>query len=250
MSVADKLKTIAENVQKVYEAGKQAQYDDFWDGFQENGNRVNYQYGFATWGDQAFYPKYDIVLGTGYNGAYAFFDNRCADLAKRLEDCNVILDTSKCGDIYQMFAFYRGTRIPRIDCSSSMNYDRGAQYLFSNADNLETVDALVLQENTKLDYIFNNCTTLKSITIEGTIGQNLDMKTCTVLDKTSIISIINALSSTTSGKTVTLSLHAVDKAFEYYPAGYESELPPMNGSDSAEWKEWIGTKTNWTISLV
>lgn len=243
MSVADKLQTIVENEQKVYEAGKQAQYDEFWDGLQENGNRFNYQYGFVGWPDKAFYPKYDIVLGVGYNGAYAFYDNRCEDLAQRLEDCNVILDTSKCGDIYQMFAFYRGKRVPRIDCSSSMNYNRGAQYLFSNVYNLETIDALVLQEDTKLDYIFNNCTTLKNITIEGVIGQNLDMKSCGYLSKDSIISIINHLSDNKSALTLTLSAMAVDFAFETQPNHGD-------GASTEEWLELRATKPYWIISLV
>lgn len=240
-----KLQTIAEKSVMVYEAGKQARYDEFWDDFQDNGNRFNYQYGFVGWSDKAFYPKYDIVLGVGYNGAYAFYDNRCEDLAQRLEDCNVILDTSKCGDIYQMFAFYGGKRVPRVDCSSSMNYGRGAQYLFSNVYNLETVDALVLKEDTKLDYIFNNCKTLKNITIEGTIGQNLDMKSCVYLSRDSITSIINALgsSSIAVGLAVTFSLMAVDFAFETQPNSGD-------GSYSDEWIKLRTRKGNWDIILV
>ena len=46
MSIADKLTTIAENEQRVYDAGKQAQYDEFWDDFQKNGTEYMY-YGYA-----------------------------------------------------------------------------------------------------------------------------------------------------------------------------------------------------------
>lgn len=220
------------------EDGKEAAWNEFWDSYQDNGSRTNYQYGFAGWRDENLYPKYDIVLGNGYHGAYMFYDCRCEDLTQRLEDCGVTFDTSKCGDMYQMFGAFRGKRVPRIDCSSSMSYNRGAQYLFSNVYNLETVDALVLQENTSLTGAFNNCKTLKNITIEGTIGQNLDMKSCTVLSKASIINIINHLSSTTSGLTVTLSETAVISA---YGTNYLS---------NQEWLNLRATKTNWTISLV
>ena len=242
MSVADKLQTIVENEQKVYEAGKQAQYDAFWDSYQDKGSRTNYQYGFASWRDDLLYPKYDIVLGSGYHGAYMFYDCRCEDLTQRFEDCGVTFDTSKCGDMYQMFGAFRGKRVPRIDCSSSMTYNRGAQYLFANVYNLETVDALVLQENTSLTGTFNNCNTVKNITIEGVIGQNLDMKTCTLLTKASIMSVVNHLSDNKSGFTITLSKTAVDNAFE-------TSSGAADGSTSAEWKAFSARKNNWYFDL-
>ena len=40
MSIAEKLTTVAENVPKVYEAGKKAEYDAFWDKYQNNGKRT------------------------------------------------------------------------------------------------------------------------------------------------------------------------------------------------------------------
>ena len=42
MSIAEKLVTVAENEQKVYDAGKQAEYDAFWDNYQVYGNRENF----------------------------------------------------------------------------------------------------------------------------------------------------------------------------------------------------------------
>ena len=218
-------------------------YNEFWDSYQDKGSRTNYQYGFSGWRDENLYPKYDIVLGNGYHGAYMFYDCRCEDLTQRFEDCGITFDTSKCGDIYQMFGAFRGKRVPRIDCSSSMTYNRGAQYLFANVYNLETVDALVLKENTSLTGTFNNCKTLKNITIEGTIGQTLDMKSCSVLTKNSIISVINALSTNTNALSVTFSLQAVDFAFE-------TSSNAGDGSFTNEWKALIATKSNWNISLV
>ena len=40
MSIAEKLITIAENEERVYESGKKAAYDRFWDVYQQNGNRI------------------------------------------------------------------------------------------------------------------------------------------------------------------------------------------------------------------
>jgi hypothetical protein len=66
------------------------------------------------------------------------------------------------------------------------------------------------------------------------IGQkNFNVHWSPKLSKASIESIINALSSTTSGLTVTISKTAKEAAFT-----------------SAEWSALIATKSNWTISLV
>ena len=87
MTIAEKLTQIAENEQKVYDAGyakgkaeggssyeqgvadgKQAEYDAFWDKFQNYGNRRNYYYAFAWqqvanegWASDAYNPKYPII---------------------------------------------------------------------------------------------------------------------------------------------------------------------------------------------
>ena len=45
MSIADKLRLIANNVQKVFDGGRKAEYDAFWDSFQKNGAAANYAYG-------------------------------------------------------------------------------------------------------------------------------------------------------------------------------------------------------------
>ena len=60
MSIADKLTTVAENVPKVYEAGRKAEYDAEWDERQEYGNRIDHRYFFAGngWTSYTFNPKY------------------------------------------------------------------------------------------------------------------------------------------------------------------------------------------------
>ena len=92
--------------------------------------------------------------------------------------------------------------------------------------------------------MFTNCFQLQNLTIEGIIGQNgFNVQWSTKLSKASITSIINALSETTSGLTVTLSKTAVNNAFE-------TSAGAADGSTSEEWTTLEGTKTNWTISLV
>lgn len=62
------------------------------------------------------------------------------------------------------------------------------------------------------------------------------------LDKTNTTSVINALSATTTGQTLTLNLSAVNAAFE-------TSSGAKDGSTSTEFAALIATKTNWTIVL-
>ena len=66
MSIAKKLQIIAENEQKVYEAGAKSEYDKFWDSFQINGTRRNYPWTFAGsgWADDTYNPKYEIIINS------------------------------------------------------------------------------------------------------------------------------------------------------------------------------------------
>ena len=76
------------------EEGKQAEYDRFWDSYQNNGNRSDYQYAFAGWKDAVFKPKYNIVLGAGYTGTNMFWGCGVGNIAEALEGQGVILDTT------------------------------------------------------------------------------------------------------------------------------------------------------------
>ena len=90
--------------------------------------------------------------------------------------------------------------------------------------------------------MFTGATGLKNFVIEGTIGQNnFNVSACRELSGGSIVSIIEALSTTTSGLSVTLSQTAVNNM-----------TFPITGNKGTynSWTELEQSKTNWTISLV
>ena len=92
--------------------------------------------------------------------------------------------------------------------------------------------------------MFGYCNKLEEVRIEGTIGQNgLDLRWSTKLSRASIESIINALSDTTSGLSITLSLAAVNRAFAYVENGDD-------GSINQPWLDLVASKPNWAINLV
>ena len=130
MSIADKLTTIAENEQKVYDAGKKAEYDRFWDAYQNKGKKTSYQYGFCGWTDEAFKPKYDMILQAGYTGTNMFWSCSVTNIAEALEKQGVILDTAKCGYMNSMFQNAASIRIPELNCTHAHDYNssNGLQY--------------------------------------------------------------------------------------------------------------------------
>ena len=220
--------------------GKKAEYDKFWDAFQANGNRDGYVYAFYRWGDDAFYPKYDIIQGSG-NGSNMFAQCKVKNLKQRLIDCGVTLDVSQATDVTYMFAVANITHVPVIDASSS----RWVDAIFYNSGIVD-VEKLILKSDGSqtLGDAFKWCYYLKNIVIEGTIGQNgLNFQWASELSKNSIYSVITHLSTTTSGLSITLSLEAVNKAFE-------TGLNYNDGATSEEFMALRRAYTNWSINLL
>lgn len=234
MSIAEKLTTVAENVPKVYDAGKQAEYDAFWDTFQDYGKRKRYAYAFYSpqasnyWSNTTLKPKYPIQPTeaqymfncTGFNG----------DLTRAVD-----LDFSKCTNFLNAFAYaFYITKLGVIDFRQA-NTGSISCCLYCRA--LETIEEIILKEDgtqfhNGSTWSFTNCDSLKNINITGVIPFSANFQ-YSPLTKESITSVINALSSTATGKTVTFKKTAKEAAFT-----------------DDEWAELIATKTNWTISLV
>ena len=221
-----------------FSEGENAEYNRFWDSFQQNGNRTDYTYGFAgAWDRTTFLPKYDIKatsLNVAFHGLNRDDPNwETFDLVEHLENLGVVLDTSKSTLLTSTFMWARICRIGVIDCRAS-TYPLSSTFAYGK---IKTIDKLIVKPELTYSGTYASQTDLVNITIEGTIGQNgLDMSPCTKLSRASIESVINHLSTTTSGLTVTFSKTAVTNAF---------------GSTTASaWTTLVNSKSNWTISLV
>lgn len=180
MSIAEKLVTIAENQQKVFEAGKDEEQRVFWENFQQEGNRKTYNAAFQYWRDICYNPIYPFV---GVTNASSMF-NSCT-----------IVDTKVPVDL------------TAITSSSNMNA------VFAYSTLLKTINKLIVNENTTYNTWFPYCSRLANITFEGTIGKSIDLSASKVLTKASIENIVSCLSKTVTGQTLTLSTEAVNNAF-------------------------------------
>lgn len=236
MSIAEKLTQIAENEQKVYEAGKKAEWSDFWDEFQENGNRTEYMnnalggYSFST---KNFYPKYDIKVADGYRVMYAWSnpERHTMNLAERLRECGVRIILDNATRITGFFGYGCFTEVPEMDFTKVSG---ATDSVYTQCKYLVTIGKITCNENTAFSSCFTTNESLVNITFEGVIGKNIDFRS-SPLSKASIENIVEHLSSTASGMTLTLGKTAVTNAF---------------GSTTAdEWTALIATKSNWTITL-
>lgn len=239
MSIAEKLTTIAENEQKVFDAGKKAEYDAFWDSAQENGNRTDYDYMFAggAWTVDNFRPKYDIIVKNASHNMFCA-NPAITDLVAMLDSAGITLDVSLSRRVDFMFAYCANLeRVPTVD-ASGCTHSSGINSMFSGDQKLHTIEKLIIPSDRELkaqNNAFNNCVSLENLVIEGAIGTNdWNFNSCP-LSRASITSVMNALSSTASGLTVTLKKTAVEAAF--------------GSTTASEWTALVAAKPNWTISL-
>lgn len=261
---SDKLKTIAENEQKVYDAGKirgrqegydeghqdgtaegsevgkQAERDAFWSRYLQNGGRAtnfSYQLGLfygESFGFSNFYPTCDIKpIGDASYLFYAWenkYKDSAGSLSERLKECGVVLDTSGATKLTLAFAYTHITELPTIDCTG---LGSGSTGLFSHSySRLKTIEKLIVNENVTFASWFSN-SNVQNLTFEGVIGQNLNLGPCTSLTGDSIRSTIECLSDTATGKTLTLSQTAID-----------------NGFSQIEFDTLVASRPNWTISRI
>jgi hypothetical protein len=200
MSIADKLTTIAENESKVYEAGKKAQYDEFWDNYQSNGKRTHYKYAFGGQGwYNTFYPKYDMKPTTAN---YMFMANtNISDLVERLAETGVELDFSNCTSFDNTFSSTQFTRIGVVDLSKATTNTN----TFAYNGSMKIIDKIIVSEITPYSNIFVNNMALTELRVEGVIGKNgFSVSSSTKLTHDSLMSIIKALQDKTSDTSGTV----------------------------------------------
>lgn len=242
MSLQDKLTTVAENVPKVYEAGiaegKVQESLDFWNMFTANGTRGYYVYGFRGWGWTVANPLAKIRPTEQYYNIL----NHCPNLETIIPDN---FDFSATPDIQteSTSAYYHTfSNNPKLKAIPDMNMPpRGMYYTFFNCPELERIERVQIKENTVLNRPFQALVSLKHLRIEGTIGDDMFLADSKLLDKDSILNIFECLSTTVTGKTITLNERAVDVAFE-------TSEGAKDGKDSDEWKALIATRQNWSIA--
>ena len=231
MNIAEKTLRLKTDLDDVYQAGKKAEYDAFWDEAFKNGESWIYRFAGYCWTDKTFKPTQDLIA-TG-NSNSIFNNSLITDLTAILNKCGVILDVSQAISVSGLFTYSRVTRVPFLDCRNCTTINNS----FYSATEVIEIEGIAINENCNVNSAFGNCKKLEKLIMSGTIGQKgFDVHWSTKLSADSLKSIINALSTTTTGLTITL------------PTTAQSNYEAVYGSGS--WATLVATRSNWTIAYV
>jgi hypothetical protein len=190
-----------EAYQNGYTDGKQAEYDTFWDNFQQNGKRTSYGYtGFNEWNKNILKPKYDIKPTGGANSLFRAIKD-IDDLDAHLNECGVKFIATNITSFNDAFTSSGFKYIGVLDLSSCST----ANFLFTSSS-IVRVEKIITRTNGNitLNSAFVNTPNLEHIIFEGGLANSMDFSSCSKLDYESLMSIINALVTITSNKTLKL----------------------------------------------
>ena len=222
-----------------FSGGGEAYYDEFWDVVQENGERTDYSYGFchSTWTDAIFRPKYDIKPK---QANYMFTQSAITDLQAALDRAGVVLDFSGVGNLYitRVFDGSKITRVGTIDISHVTQTNT----FFAGANALQTIDLLRVAADGATQFganMFQGCTKLENITIDGMLDTNIDLSMCPLSVDSMKSIILHLKSSGGDERTIKLSQDCWQK------------LDAAGGQpDGDSWSEYVEAYLGWTAEYV
>ena len=154
--------------------GAKAEYDRFWDAYQQNGNRDNYTNAFYSWDKESFNPKYTIS-GTNMQGMFLY---------ATIEEINVDIDARN---------------------TTNMNS------CFNRCTNLRKIKKIIAGENTVFHVaMFSYSTALYEVIFEGTIAMDLALNSAKISAESakSIIACLKNYKGTDSEYVHSIKLHA------------------------------------------
>ena len=199
-NIAEKLTTIAENQQKLYDKGMSDNESVLWDGVLWDGARTTYmQYLFAYWKNEYIRPKYKIVPTASVD--HMFY--KCKSLkkieAEYFDFSNVpyvsnVLSTSGFGATFN--SCENLVEIEDVNLSAA-NYYQAFAYCYD----LEKIANINSQKDSNFTQAFHNCGALKEIRFTGVIGNDLNFAV-SPLSLDSVNSIVEHLYKYSSGSHV------------------------------------------------
>lgn len=212
-----------------YDEGVNTAYHTFWDDFQDNGERTDYQAGFAGqgWSDELFKPKYIIKPKIC---SYMFYKSGIKNLKKCLDDAGVYIDFSNSNIItfYWMFSNSSITHCPTI----GNKYVANLTNLFQQCKDLVQVDYIQVKPNVEItcSNAFTNCSKLEYVEFSHNFRpKSLNLSPCNKLSHTAILYLFNSLDDLGSSKS-SITLGATN-------------LNKMTDAEKA-----IATEKGWTLA--
>ena len=214
MTIAEQILRAKSDYDEVYEAGYEK-------GKAEGGGEEIFYTNHGS-----MYKRHTIIDTNAQDGFYNYA-YRYATEMETLSVPNLIAMWSSASAVFDSCSKLRSVYMPNIL--------QIGQNFFSNCLLLEDI-TLGTTSNPMQKVAVNsffNCPSLKHFNYIGVLPVTISFEKSINLNATSIETIINSLSETAEGQSLTLSGEAVNKAFA-----------------EDDWSILVNSKTNWTISLV
>ena len=183
----------------------QSEYDLFWDAYQQNGDRGDYNFSFfgVGWNANNFKPKYDINVSTGehmFDGSdISSLDLRQTQFQERFD---VGFDTSQATNLSY---WLQGSSVVAVGEVNAINLGT-LKNVFYGATNLRTIEKIIMppKSTTSVDITdaFFGCVNLEDIAFEGVIANDISFADSPNLTVTSVNIILDRLASVSSMKTI------------------------------------------------
>lgn len=222
-------------------------YDAFWDAYQMNGERVNYDAAFAcnfndkkaSWNNNSFKPKYNMKPTTAQDMFFVYWVNSIleksikGDLVEILENLGVELDFSDCIKCWRVFCGSFFTRLGVMDFHS-VTYNNMEFFCYMTL--LETIDCYIPPQNilTGTNNIFKNCKSLKYLTLGGNLLQNTDLSWSPLILESAISVITHLENYAGTENEFVYQISFSETTWEYLDAEGDTASPNSNS-----WREYI-----------
>ena len=213
-----------------FEAGKQDMNATLMNAITANSKKTEYRYAFygANWNDELFKPQI-VIKPTNFQSG---FQGNNVEYGAYTD----LLDFSTCQSLSSAFMNSKVKKLKVIDARKTTSNFNGLANAFYGCTQLESIDEFYpsdAESKAAFSNTFYNCSALTRIIFKSEmLRSGLNLQYSPNLSRESIESIINNLSNTASGLSITLSKTAVNNAFT-----------------NEEWAALIAAKSNWTISL-
>lgn len=231
----------ADKVNKVYDKGRSDEWSDFWDTLQSNGTATRYDAAFGImWNDKVFYPKYDIkpVNASGLFQSFGYSNSIVMDLAERLDECGVVLDTSNVTNANNMFSYAAISHVGTLDLRKVNTFITSF-----HSSSVKKIDKFITKDDGSqtVGAFFSGGTYITHIRIEGKLGRNISFQSCK-LDVPSMKDVIAHLinyAGTPNEGTYKLTLSST--CWETLEASGKPIDDGLTTDETLTWRDYVGS---------
>ena len=199
MSIADKLVTIAENMPRVYEAGKNTLYDIVLNG----GKKTSAEYTFYNWNTEYIRPPF--VFKPTTRTMYCFRENHALKkIEKQYFDFSGVPANATGSNAHYYTCYY----CSQLEVFEDIGLPPSAYtQTWGACLKLHTIELVRSTKETTYNNAFSQCAELEYIRFEGEIGQNISFKDNGKLSVESVIDILQHLADLTGESAKTITFH-------------------------------------------